>query len=90
MSAYASRQHESYSIEVLAVFFKNPEKLDSSLKHLEYIIRTENHHYGNGIKNFLENSPFVKTQICIDESFLKMKMPNSSVKSEVSTHNYFQ
>lgn len=84
MNAYASRKHESYSIEVLAVFFKNPERLNSSLKHLEYVIRTEKNHSDNGIEYFLENSPFVKTQICIDESFLKMKMLNRSIKTEVS------
>ncbi|XP_033219403.1 phospholipid-transporting ATPase ABCA1-like isoform X2 [Belonocnema kinseyi] len=84
MNAYASRKHESYSIEVIAVLFKNPERLNSSLKHLEYVIRTEKNHSDNGIEYFLENSPFVQTQICIDESFLKMKMPNRSIKTQIS------
>lgn len=84
MKEYTLKKLDSaYSAKILAIVFQDTEHFNSSSKHLDYIIRTDSTAF-NSVKNFLNDNPFVQTQMCLDESFLNSKKPNSIFKSNVS------
>ena len=75
MNEYASEQENMTGSLVMAVFLKHPNGLNSNLKHLKYTIKAER------ISSYQK---FIEIQLCIDESFIKMKMPSdTSFKSAV-------
>lgn len=84
MKEYTLKKLDSaYSAKILAIVFQDTEHFNSSSKHLDYIIRTDSTAF-NSVKNFLNDNPFVQTQMCLDESFLNSKKPNSIFKSNIS------
>ena len=95
LKMYALYQTEAPTNDVIAVVF-NDKYVNVSTKHLGYTIRTSyvipNILYK--VENqgpvqitleqaFMEVIPFVQLQLCLDESFIKMKAPNPAFKSQV-------
>ncbi|XP_051153055.1 phospholipid-transporting ATPase ABCA1-like [Leptopilina boulardi] len=83
MKKYTSKKLDDLSSKVVAIVFKNSEQLNFQSKHLEYIIRPYSSSI-KGINNFLLDNPFVQTQMCLDESFLKITKPHSFLKSNIT------
>jgi hypothetical protein len=95
LKMYALYQSQSPINNIIAVVF-DERYINVSTKHLEYTIRTsyaipnvlykiENQ---GPIKTTLEHAfidviPFVQLQLCLDESFIKMKAPNPAFKAQV-------
>ncbi|XP_011496889.1 PREDICTED: ATP-binding cassette sub-family A member 1-like [Ceratosolen solmsi marchali] len=96
LKMYALYQSQSPINNIIAVVFDD-KYINVSTKHLEYTIRTsyaipnvlykiENQ---GPIKIALEHAfidviPFIQLQLCLDESFIKMKAPNAAFKSKIS------
>lgn len=96
LKMYALYQSQSPINNIIAVVFDD-KYINVSTKHLEYTIRTSyaipNILYK--VENqgpvqitlehaFIDVIPFVQLQLCLDESFIKMKAPNPAFKSQVS------
>lgn len=91
---YALYQTQDPMNDIIAVVF-DEKYANISSKHLSYTIRTPyvlpNILYkiedeGTSIsleQALIEVVPFLQLQLCLDESFIKMKAPNPSFKSQV-------
>lgn len=85
-----SHQRDMYE-KVIAVIFKN-NTIDSTIMHLDYKILVEkkvpqdiyNSHARSTQLDF--RSGFVGLQLCLDESFIKIKAKNESLKIHVSIY----
>ncbi|XP_033219462.1 retinal-specific phospholipid-transporting ATPase ABCA4-like isoform X2 [Belonocnema kinseyi] len=80
---YTSKKLADIDAEVLGVIFKNPDELNSTSKRLDYTIRSDGRSI-NAFLDFVKKKPFLQIQMCLDESFLTLKMSNSNFNSQIS------
>ncbi|XP_014205590.1 ATP-binding cassette sub-family A member 1-like [Copidosoma floridanum] len=96
LKMYALYQTRSPTTDIMAVIF-DQDHVNISTKHLGYTIRTPyvipNILYKMEMQDpskitidqaFMDVIPFVQLQLCLDESFIKMKSSNAAFKSQVS------
>lgn len=74
---------------VIAVIFKN-NSIDSTTTHLDYKIlldeKVPQEMYKGFMFKYTFRNGFVGLQLCLDESFIKMKAKNDSFKTHVSKY----
>lgn len=87
----ALKSIEDISRKILAVVFKDLNEFNSTSKNLQYTIKSPlipRFPYATpidfitGYNAYVETFPFVQVQMCIDDTFLKMK--NSTYNATVS------